>query len=111
MDLLAILRTLRRHWVLILALTVVGGIVGAASAELNKKTAASKTYYKATTTLVVDLTQRDNQSTSPYQSLDQVAIFTTTGDVPDAVAKKLGTDESGRELAEHIVTTTNGSTS
>ena len=60
---------------------------------------------------MVDLTQRDSQSTSPFQSLDQVAIFTTTGDVPDAVAKKLGSDESGRQLAEHIITTTNGSTS
>ncbi len=31
--------------------------------------------------------------------------------MPDAVAKKLGTDESGRQLAEHIITTTNGNTS
>src|SRR4051794_13808354 len=111
MDLLAILRTLRRHWVLILALTVVGGLVGGASAELNKKSTASKTYYKATNTLVVDLTQRDSSSTSPFQSLDQVAIFTTTGDVPDAVAKKLGSDETGPQLAEHITTTTSGGTS
>ena len=111
MDLLAILRTLRRHWVLILALTVVGGIVGAASSQLSKETAKSRTFYKATTTLVVDLTQRTGQSSSAFQSLDQVAIFTTTGDVPDLVAKKLGTDESGRQLAEHIITSTSGSTS
>lgn len=111
MDLLAVLRTLRRHWVLILALTVVGGLLGAASSELSQKTTASKTFYKATTTLVVDLTQNSNQSARPFNSLDQVAIFTTTGDVPDAVAKQLGTDESGSQLAEHITTTTNGSTS
>ena len=61
--------------------------------------------------MVVDFTQREGQTQSAFQSLDQVAIFTTTGDVPDAVATKLGTDESGRELAEHIVTSTNGSTS
>jgi Mrp family chromosome partitioning ATPase len=111
MELLVILRTLRRHWVLILALTVAGGALGAASAELAKKTAVSRTYYKAATTLVVDLTQRNNQSASGFQSLDQVAIFTTTGDVPNQVAKKLGSDQSGTQLAEHIVTTTNGSTS
>jgi Mrp family chromosome partitioning ATPase len=111
MELLNILRTLRRHWVLILALTVVGAGVGAASAELGGKSTDSKTFYKATTTLVVDLTQRSNTVAQPFQSLDQVAIFTTTGDVPEAVAKKLGTDASGPELAEHIVTTTNGSTS
>jgi Mrp family chromosome partitioning ATPase len=112
MDLLVVLRTLRRHWVLILALTVVGGLVGAASAEFNQQTKESKTYYKATTTLVVDLTSPGGSNAArPFQSLDQVAIFTTTGDVPDAVARKLGTDESGSKLAEHITTTTNGSTS
>jgi Mrp family chromosome partitioning ATPase len=111
MDLLAVLRTLRRHWVLILALTVVGGLVGAASTELSKETKASKTFYKATTTLVVDLSGRSGQTQSAFQSLDQVAIFTTTGDVPDAVAKDLGSDESGGQLAEHITTTTNASTS
>lgn len=111
MDLLATLRTLRRHWFLILALTVVGGLLGAASAEINKQTTKSRTFYKAATTLVVDLTQGSGQSNSAFQSLDQVAIFTTTGDVPDQVAKKLGSDESGRQLAEHIITSTNGSTS
>ena len=91
MELLNILRTLRRHWVLILALTVVGSLLGAASAELNKKSTDSKTFYKATTTLVVDVSPRQNTVAQPFQSLDQVAIFTTTGDVPDAVARQLGT--------------------
>ena len=114
MDLLAILRTLRRHWVLILALTVVGGAVGVATAAFDSKTTKSRTFYKATTTLVVDLTnQSTGASATPngFQSLDQVAIYTTTGDVPDLVAKQLGTDESGRQLAEHVITTTNSGTS
>ena len=102
MELLATLRTLRRHWVLILALTVAAGLLGAASAELSKGTTKSRAYYKATTTLVVDLTQRTGESTSAFQSLDQVAIFTTTGQVPDQVAKKLGSDQNGGQLAEHI---------
>jgi Mrp family chromosome partitioning ATPase len=111
MELLAILRTLRRHWVLILALTVVGGVIGAASAELSKKSTDSKTFYRATNTMVVDLSNRSDSTAQPFDSLDQVAIFTTTGDVPDAVAKKLGSDASGAQLAEHIVTATNNSTS
>jgi len=74
MELLNILRTLRRHWVLILALTVVGGIIGAASAQLNKKSSDSKTFYKATTTLVVDLSQRSNTVSQPFQSLDQSGV-------------------------------------
>ncbi len=113
MDLLVLLRSLRRHWVLLALLTVVGGALGVASTAFGSEPAKSRTYYKATTTLVVDLTGSGGSNTvsQPFQSLDQVAIFTTTGDVPDAVAKKLGTDESGQELAQHIVTTTNGSTS
>jgi Mrp family chromosome partitioning ATPase/capsular polysaccharide biosynthesis protein len=112
MELLVILRTIRRHWVLILALTVVGAGLGVASSSFEKETRTSRTYYKATTTLVVDLTQRAGGSTAnAFSSLDQVGIYTTTGAVPDAVAKKLGTDESGPQLAEHIITSTNGGTS
>jgi Mrp family chromosome partitioning ATPase/capsular polysaccharide biosynthesis protein len=114
MDLLAILRTVRRHWVLILALTVVGAGIGVATAALDSKTTKSRTFYKATTTLVVDLTNQSasgSPTTNGFQSLDQVAIYTTTGDVPDLVAKQLGTDESGRQLAEHVITTTNSGTS
>src|SRR4051812_33336184 len=104
MDLVSIIRTLRRYWALILALTVVGAAAGAASGEFDQETKRSHTFYKATTTLVVDLSQRSGQSTTAFQSLDQVGIYTTTGTVPDEVAKKLGTDQSGRELAEHIAT-------
>lgn len=111
MELLLILRTIRRHWVLILVLTVVGAAIGIASTTFDSETAKSRTYYKATTTLVVDLSQRSGQSNNAFQSLDQLGIYTTTGEVPDAVAEKLGSDESGRELAEHIITSTNGGTS
>jgi len=35
-------------------------------------------------------------------------VLATTGDVPDLVAKKLDNGQIGSQLAEHIVTTTNG---
>jgi Mrp family chromosome partitioning ATPase/capsular polysaccharide biosynthesis protein len=111
MDLVTLLRTLRRYWALILALTVVGAGIGVLSAQFEKDTKKSRTFYRATTTLVVDLSQRSGQSTSAFQSLDQVPLYATTGAVPDAVAKKLGSDATGQELAEHITTTTNGATS
>ena len=111
MDLLALLRTLRRRWVLILALTVVGGLVGAASSKLNETKASRGTYYKATNTIVVNAGGTAGQNTTGYQSLDQVAIFVTTGEVPDAAAKALGSDQSGRQLAQQIITTTNSATS
>jgi len=110
MDLLSYLRILKRHWVLILALCVAGGVLGAASAKLHGTTTTGRTYYKATTTLVVDFTQH-NGATPAFTSLDQLAIFTTTGDVPDAVAKKVGEGSDGRQLAERITTLTNTSTS
>ena len=111
MDLLAFLRTLKRRWVLILALTVVGAVLGAASTKLNEKKADERTYYKATTTIVVDTSSNSGSAAAGFQNLDQLAIRATTGEVPDAVAKKLGSDKSGRELAQQIVTTTNQSTS
>ena len=111
MELILILRTIRRHWLLILVLTVVGAVIGVATTGFDSGTVKSRTYYKATTTLVVDLSQRTGQSNSAFQSLDQLGIYTTTGDVPDAVAKKVGSGESGRKLAEHIITTTNSGTS
>jgi Mrp family chromosome partitioning ATPase/capsular polysaccharide biosynthesis protein len=111
MELILILRTIRRHWLLIVVLTIVGAVIGVATTGFDSGTAKSRTYYKATTTLVVDLTQRTGQSGSAFQSLDQLGIYTTTGEVPDAVAKQLGSGESGRTLAEHIITSTNSGTS
>jgi Mrp family chromosome partitioning ATPase/capsular polysaccharide biosynthesis protein len=111
MDLLGYFRMLRRRWVLILALTVAGGALGVASTLVNSDSASgkAKTYYKATSTLVLDTTgQNAGGFQSAFTNLDQIAILTTTGDVPGAVAQKLGVDEKG--LTDHIVTTTNGST-
>jgi capsular exopolysaccharide synthesis family protein len=110
MDLVSYFRVLKRRWWLIVICVVAGAVLGVASTMVGSGTAKSRTYYKATHTLIFD-----NSSTSSVPStvnnLDQIAILVTTGDVPDAVAKKLGTTETGRQLAERIVTTTNGVTS
>jgi Mrp family chromosome partitioning ATPase/capsular polysaccharide biosynthesis protein len=112
MDLLSYFRVLRRRWLLIVVLTVVGGVIGAASTQLEKSDPKTRTYYKATNTLYFDSSSNNGSSgfQSAFQNLDQIAVLVTTGDVPDAAAKALGSDEPGRSLAEHIVTTTNGST-
>ena len=102
---------LRRRWLLILALTVLGGALGVGSAVLNDSSSSGqeKTYYKATNTLVLDTTSGQSGGyQSAFTNLDQIAILTTTGDVPKAVATKLGVDAQG--LTDHIVTTTNGNT-
>src|ERR1700704_2388273 len=111
MDLLSYFRILRRRWLLIVLLPLVGGAIGAASTQLEKSDPKTRTYYKATNTLVLDSTGASNNGfQSAFTNLDQIAILTTTGEVPNNVAKKLATTESGSQLAERIVTLTNGVT-
>jgi Mrp family chromosome partitioning ATPase len=95
---------------LIAICVVLGGLLGVASTLVGSGTTKSRTYYKATHTLIFDNTTASSVP-STVNNLDQIAILVTTGDVPDAVAKKLGTTENGPQLAERIVTTTNGVTS
>ena len=112
MDLLAYFRALRRRWAVILVCVVLGAVIGYASTLLNSDEAKKgRTYYKATNTLVLDASQRDSPSQSSFTNLDQIAILATTGDVPNRVAEELSTDETGRELSERVVTTTNSLTS
>jgi capsular exopolysaccharide synthesis family protein len=106
MDLLAYFRVLKRRWLLILALTVVGGGLGYASTLLDSEAVKEPTFYKATSTLLLDpsnVSSFDQQ----FTNVEQVSILVTTGDVPKAVAQDLGTTETGRQLAERIVTLTN----
>jgi Mrp family chromosome partitioning ATPase len=109
MELLGYFRVLRRRWVLILALTILGGALGAGSTAFDKGPARSRVYYKATNTMVLDTTSQQGFQ-SAFSNLDQIAILTTTGDVPGLVAKKVGIAGDGTTLADHITTLTNGNT-
>ncbi len=105
MDLLGYLRVLRRRWLLIVALGVIGAILGTGSALLNRATSSetARTYYRATNIAVLDSTTTVFQST--FGNLDQVALLATSGTVPEAVATELSLDESGIDLAKRITTT------
>ena len=109
MDLLGYFRMLRRRWVLILVLTLLGAAIGTASGFLGDSsgTGSKHTFYKATNTLVLDPTS-SGAFQSAFTNLDQIAILTTTGSVPSAVAADIGVDEQG--LTDHIVTTANSAT-
>jgi Mrp family chromosome partitioning ATPase/capsular polysaccharide biosynthesis protein len=112
MDFLTYFRALRRRWWVIVVCVVLGAGVGYASTLLDTEEAKEgRTYYKATTTLVYDTNSNSSSLQPVVTNPDQMAFLVTTGDVPDRVAEELGTSESGRELAEHIVTTTNSITS
>jgi Mrp family chromosome partitioning ATPase/capsular polysaccharide biosynthesis protein len=113
MDLLSYFRVLRRRWWVIAICVVVGGGVGWASTAVDSGSATSgksNTYYKATHTFLQH-PNTGNAYPSSFTNLDQMALLATTGPVPDAVAKQLGGDESGQQLAEQITTLTNAVTS
>jgi Mrp family chromosome partitioning ATPase/capsular polysaccharide biosynthesis protein len=109
MDLLSYFRVLRRRWLNIVACIVVGAGLGVASTVFDTKEAKTRTYYKATNTLIYD-TATSGPVPSVVNNIDQAAILVTSGDVPDQVAEAMGTDEIGRQLAERVVTTTNSVT-
>jgi Mrp family chromosome partitioning ATPase/capsular polysaccharide biosynthesis protein len=110
MDLLSYFRVLRRRAGLILVCVIIGAGLGLATTLLDSSGGPAHGYYKATNTLIYD-----NQGSTPVPSvvnnIDQAAVLVTSGDVPNAVAKEIGSDEPGRQLAEHVVTTTNTVTS
>ena len=94
MDLLAYVRVLRRHWVLVLILVLVGGGIGAASTQIDNGSQQHRhSYYKASNTLVLDTSSSSGSYPAAYTNLDQISLLATTGSVQDDVAKKLGTGE------------------
>jgi Mrp family chromosome partitioning ATPase/capsular polysaccharide biosynthesis protein len=113
MDLLSYFRVLRRRWVLILVCAVAGGALGAATTLLDSSS-PTRTYYKATHTMVVEGAAggggAGTGTTGCAFTLPQMAILTTTGDVPVNAAKALGSSIDGHTLAERITTTTNSVT-
>jgi capsular polysaccharide biosynthesis protein len=107
MDLLAYFRVLRRHWRLIVAATLVGAALGAASTLLDRHSSDKRVYYRATNTLVFATGSSEGSPQRHYSNPNQIAILTTTGDVPNNVAKKLGTTASASDVAARITTTIN----
>ena len=109
MDIVAYLRMLRRHWKIIVAAALLGALLGAASTLATKHSSpAARTYYKATHTLFLDTSSINDQVRPIYTNLDQIAVLITTGDVPKAVAAKLGGNAG--DWTSHIFTVTNGTT-
>lgn len=111
MDLLSYLRLLRRRWLVLAVATVIGAGLGLASTMLHSSspTASATPHYKATTTLLLD--NGDGSAyPSSFSGLDQMAVLTTSGPVPEAVAAQLGEAAQSAALAQRITTLTNGTT-
>jgi|GEM_PF-643889 len=83
MDLTAYARILRRRWRPIVALLVLGLVLGSASWLFSRDT---QTFYRATHTLA---------ASDASVNLDQIAVFASTGTVPDRVAGIIGGSPAG----------------
>src|SRR5262249_18889811 len=115
MDPLSSFRVLRRRWVLIFALVLIGGTLGAASTFLSGNASSSNGHYKAVNTLVFENSNNNGNSSSnsssassganpAFTNLTQVAVLATTGDVPVQVGKKLNMEP--HQVTERITTET-----
>jgi Mrp family chromosome partitioning ATPase/capsular polysaccharide biosynthesis protein len=113
MDLLSYFKVLRRRWVLIFALVLIGGTVGAASTFLSGDASGANSHYKAENVLVFQNSSNNGSSSSSssssssaanpaFTNLTQIAVLVTTGEVPTAVGKKL--DMEPHQVTERITT-------
>jgi Mrp family chromosome partitioning ATPase/capsular polysaccharide biosynthesis protein len=116
MDLLAYFRVLRRRWLLIFALVVLGATIGAGSTFLTGDAGGANNHYKATTTLVFqasgDSTSSSGSTTGQssagqaFTNLAQTAVLVTTGDVPTEAGRELGMEP--HQVTERITTESDG---
>src|SRR5438128_405665 len=102
MELLRLLRVIRRRWPILVMAALVGAGVGVASAKFGSEITARGKYYRATNTLTSD---RDALSQSQFGSLGQVALLAWAGDAPKTAAQKLGLD--AQTLTQQVTITTN----
>ena len=92
-DFFAIIRAVRRRWVIVVVATVVGVVLGAGSVLLSSAatpTGPSRAYYKATNIQVANVNPLS--TTGRVVNLDQLALMVVTGDVPTRAGAALGID-------------------
>ena len=96
MEPLVVVRTLKRRWRLILAVTILGGVLGYATTLLASDE-PDATYYLAIHTLAADSAPAGAGNQGGGVNLQKSAFLATTGDVPETVAAEVGI--STEELA------------
>jgi Mrp family chromosome partitioning ATPase/capsular polysaccharide biosynthesis protein len=104
-ELLRLLRVVRRRWPVIVLVALVGAGIGVASAEVGSKATVRGTYYRATDTLTSDRNALTSDSAQGFTSLSQIALLSSAGNVPKNVAQKLGLDVP--TLIQQVTLTTN----
>jgi capsular exopolysaccharide synthesis family protein len=95
------LKVIRRKWPVMVACSLAAGLVMWLITPANPPEVIRVTDYTATSILLVN-SAPGQDGVSPGVSLDRVALFVTTGDVPRRVAERVGFTEDPALLATRI---------
>ena len=102
------IKVIRRKWPVIVATALAAGLVMWLITPANPPEVIRVTNYTATSTLLVNAVA-DEEGASGGVSLDRVALFVTSGDVPRRVAERVGYEEDPALLANRVEVVTNPS--
>ena len=102
------IKVIRRKWPVIVATALAAGLVMWLITPANPPEVIRVTNYTSTATLLVNPTANEDGASGGV-SLDRVALFVTSGDVPRRVAEKVGYTEDPALLANRITVVPNPS--
>ena len=95
---------LRTRWWLVPLLVAVGAVLAAIPTPSRVGGSSGSVRYRATHTMLLNDPELANSSNGAVAP-SQVALFATTGDVPERVKDKLGFQGNAAELATQITVT------
>ncbi|MFN2347513.1 MAG: tyrosine-protein kinase family protein, partial [Dermatophilaceae bacterium] len=102
------LKVIRRKWPVMLACALAAGLAMFLITPANPPEVIRVTNYTATSTLLVNAAP-DADGNSASVSLDRIALFITSGDVPRRAAEKVGYTQDPALLANQLLVTPNSS--
>lgn len=102
-------KVIRRRWPVIIACALAAGLVMWIITPAKPPPVERVTSYDATATLIINGPAGTQDSPAPSVSLDRMALYITTGEIPQRVAAKLGDTREPALLASRLQVTPNSS--
>jgi len=103
MDKNSLTWALRRHWLVIVGLTLLGALVGALpDPTVARDTPTSVTTWRAAHTLLISSTSAGQSILNDPVTFNQLQLFATVGEVPARVADTLAYDGPAAALAAEV---------